>query len=189
MTGWLWLLLACAAVAAVAFCLVRLGPARLRRGRAPAEIASAAGGRELPAPAAAREATPDVAQEAAPAAAQPSPRRPRALRPPAASTAAAGKASVSRATHRAADAPTTKAKAANARARTAAAVPDPTAEQPQDDKLALWASEIAARDRKMTVATDGCRVTWDRTCKHGHPSWVVHLGYLAPGETGGARKA
>ena len=45
-------------------------------------------------------------------------------------------------------------------------------------KLALWASQVKAGERKMSIATDGCRVTWNRTCKHGHPSWLVHLGYL-----------
>jgi hypothetical protein len=44
--------------------------------------------------------------------------------------------------------------------------------------LALWARQIKAGERKMTIATDGCRVTWSRTCKHGHPSWLVRLGYL-----------
>ena len=32
----------------------------------------------------------------------------------------------------------------------------------------------------MSVATDGCRVTWNRTCKHGHLTWLVYLGYLEP---------
>ena len=26
----------------------------------------------------------------------------------------------------------------------------------------------------------GVEVTWDRRCKHGHPSWLVHLGLLSP---------
>jgi hypothetical protein len=30
----------------------------------------------------------------------------------------------------------------------------------------------------MTVATDGCRVTWIRSCKHGHPRSLVYLDYL-----------
>jgi hypothetical protein len=56
----------------------------------------------------------------------------------------------------------------------------PTVPRPEDPQVALWASQIEAGRRKMTQATDGCRVTWDRSCRHGHPSWVVHLGYLAP---------
>jgi hypothetical protein len=57
--------------------------------------------------------------------------------------------------------------------------PRPTAPQPEDRQLALWASQIEAGTRKMTVATDGCRVTWNRTCKHDHPSWLVFLKYLS----------
>ncbi len=56
--------------------------------------------------------------------------------------------------------------------------PPPTAPRPDAEKLALWARQIKAGERKMTIATDGCRVTWNRTCKHGHPSWLVRLGYL-----------
>jgi hypothetical protein len=56
--------------------------------------------------------------------------------------------------------------------------PAPTAPEPEREKLELWARQIRAGERKMSVATDGCRVTWNRTCKHGHPTWLVHLGYL-----------
>jgi hypothetical protein len=45
--------------------------------------------------------------------------------------------------------------------------------------LALWASQVEAGTRKMSIATDGCRVTWNRVCKHGHPSWLIHLDYLS----------
>jgi hypothetical protein len=58
--------------------------------------------------------------------------------------------------------------------------PAPTTPQPQAEKLALWARQIQTGQRKMSIATDGCRVTWNRTCKHGHPSWLVHLGYVRP---------
>jgi hypothetical protein len=57
----------------------------------------------------------------------------------------------------------------------------PTAPEPEGEKLALWARQIKGGERKMSVATDGCRVTWNRTCKHHHPSWLVYLGYLEPG--------
>ena len=60
----------------------------------------------------------------------------------------------------------------------AAPAPAPTAARPQAAKLALWARQVKAGERRMTIATDGCRVTWNRACKHGHPSWLVHLGYL-----------
>jgi hypothetical protein len=58
------------------------------------------------------------------------------------------------------------------------AAPAPTSPQPEAEKLALWARQVKAGERTMSIATDGCRVTWNRTCKHGHPSWLVHLGYL-----------
>jgi hypothetical protein len=38
---------------------------------------------------------------------------------------------------------------------------------------------VKAGQRTFSVATDGCRVTWDRRCKHGHPTWLVHLGLLS----------
>jgi hypothetical protein len=56
--------------------------------------------------------------------------------------------------------------------------PAPTAPEPDPAKLALWARQVKAGERKMSLATDGCRVTWDRRCKHGHPTWLVQLGYL-----------
>ena len=59
-----------------------------------------------------------------------------------------------------------------------APAPAPTAARPEAAKLALWARQVKAGERRMTTATDGCRVTWNRACKHGHPSWLVHLGYL-----------
>jgi hypothetical protein len=57
--------------------------------------------------------------------------------------------------------------------------PAPTVPRPEADKLALWARQVRDGERTFTLATDGCRVTWDRRCKHGHRSWLVHLG-LAP---------
>jgi hypothetical protein len=56
--------------------------------------------------------------------------------------------------------------------------PVPSGPQPESEKLELWARQIKAGERKMSVATDGCRVTWNRTCKHGHSTWLVYLGYL-----------
>ena len=71
--------------------------------------------------------------------------------------------------------------------RTPAAVsrpaPAPTGERPEAEKLALWARQVRDGQRTFSLATDGCRVTWDRRCKHGHPSWLVHLGLLKPRAT------
>jgi len=68
--------------------------------------------------------------------------------------------------------------------RTPAAVtrpaPAPTGARPEAEKLALWARQVRDGQRTFSLATDGCRVTWDRRCKHGHPSWLVHLGLLKP---------
>ncbi len=69
------------------------------------------------------------------------------------------------------------------------AASSPTAEQPAPEKLALWAGQVRAGERKMSLATDGCRVTWNRICKHGHPSWLVALGYLDPEHEGFAAHA
>jgi len=72
---------------------------------------------------------------------------------------------------------------ANAATRRRAAVerpaPAPIVPPPDADKLALWARQVRDGERTFTLATDGCRVTWNRRCKHGHRSWLVHLG-LAP---------
>jgi hypothetical protein len=68
--------------------------------------------------------------------------------------------------------------AAKAAEAVQAPAPAPTGDRPEAKKLALWARQVKAGERKMSLATDGCRVTWNRTCKHGHPSWLVHLGYL-----------
>ena len=64
--------------------------------------------------------------------------------------------------------------------RRRATVSGPTAPQPDQRLLALWASQVEAGTRKMSVATDGCRVTWNRVCKHGHPTWLVYLHYVSP---------
>ena len=57
-----------------------------------------------------------------------------------------------------------------------------TVQAPDAAKLTLWARQVVAGERKMSMATDGCRVTWNRVCKHGHPTWLVHLGYLPPSD-------
>jgi hypothetical protein len=56
--------------------------------------------------------------------------------------------------------------------------PEPTAPKPDDRLLELWAVQVEDGARKMTLATDGCRVTWNRRCKHGHPAWIVDRSYL-----------
>ena len=75
--------------------------------------------------------------------------------------------------------PAPQARAADAQGPVTAHGPEPTGDRPDDQMLALWASQVVAGARKMTVATDGCRVTWNRSCKHGHPSWIVYLDYVS----------
>lgn len=50
--------------------------------------------------------------------------------------------------------------------------PEPTVEQPELDQLMQWADEDACE------ATDGCWVEVDGECPHGHPSWLLYLGYV-----------
>jgi hypothetical protein len=54
--------------------------------------------------------------------------------------------------------------------------------RPEGEKLERWARQVRNGERTFSLATDGCRVTWDRRCKHGHQSWLVHLGLLTRGE-------
>lgn len=78
-------------------------------------------------------------------------------------------------------APRAPTEATRRRAALERPAPPPTVARPEADKLALWARQVRDGERTFTLATDGCRVTWNRRCKHGHRSWLVHLG-LAPRE-------
>ena len=50
--------------------------------------------------------------------------------------------------------------------------PTPTSEEPDAETLeALW---LTGR----SIATDGCPVAPNATCVHGHPSWLLRLGFL-----------
>jgi len=49
--------------------------------------------------------------------------------------------------------------------------PDPTVEEPEVSELYEMADGIAE-------ATDGCTVEPDGICPHGHPSWLILLGYI-----------
>jgi hypothetical protein len=79
----------------------------------------------------------------------------------------------------AAGAPPARGTATTASPPAASAVA-PTAPEPPARQLRMWARQVESGERKMSIATDGCRVTWNRLCRHGHPSWLVHLGYLRP---------
>jgi hypothetical protein len=50
--------------------------------------------------------------------------------------------------------------------------PEPTDDHPTEDEL-----EVMVYD-SVVDATDGCSVEPDGTCPHGHPSWLIHLGYI-----------
>lgn len=51
--------------------------------------------------------------------------------------------------------------------------PDPTEPPPNDEQLAEWAFFDSTAG-----ATDGCTVESDGVCEHGHPSWLIHLGFI-----------
>jgi hypothetical protein len=152
---WLWVSVGCALSALVGFSTVRLGARKLRTDAWDAPEPSVS----MP------ERTPEVVATA-------SPLRDRPVQPAVTRTTrvTAKQTTAKRTPRKRPQPPTTRPKAEPA--------PVPTAPRPDPEKLALWARQVKAGERKMSVATDGCRVTWNRTCKHGHPSWLVHLGYL-----------
>ena len=161
-TYWLLVSAGCACSALFGFSAVRLAPRLLKA-------------REVdPASTPVWELPPTPAQEPVAATAtvvpEPPPAAPRPAQPRRAAGAAAPKQSPSGVAPK-------KPRASAAAQRPRA----PTALEPKPKKLALWARQVKAGERKMSLATDGCRVTWNRTCKHGHPTWLVHLGYLEAG--------
>jgi hypothetical protein len=156
MTDWHALILACAVSGILGFAVVRLGAA-MSRGRAfYRDLGGAVA--SVPAP------TPPH-----PAAASAGPTRARHHR-----------GASERAIARGSRAPRAQQYRAQPVPRLRASLPAPSVVQPDDRRLALWAREVAAGTRKMSLATDGCRVTWNRRCKHGHPSWLVYLEYISP---------
>lgn len=50
--------------------------------------------------------------------------------------------------------------------------PEPTESVPDIDTLQHWLFDAGAE------ATDGCWVEPDGMCEHGHPSWLLRLGYI-----------
>ena len=50
--------------------------------------------------------------------------------------------------------------------------PAPTEDEPELEELEEWMSESGCE------ATDGCWVEPDGHCPHGHPSWMLYLGYI-----------
>jgi hypothetical protein len=51
--------------------------------------------------------------------------------------------------------------------------PEPTTDEPDLEQLEEWFYEDAGVE-----ATDGCWIEPDGTCEHGHPSWLLKLGYI-----------
>ena len=157
---WLWVSVGCALSALIGFSTVRLGARKF-------------GTDAWGAPESARERSASPAERAPEVVATASPLIERPVRPAVTRTRPiTAKQTTAKQTPRKRPQPKTT------RPKTAEPVPEPTAPRPDAEKLALWARQVKAGERKMSVATDGCRVTWNRTCKHGHPSWLVHLGYL-----------
>lgn len=50
--------------------------------------------------------------------------------------------------------------------------PKPETEKPTQKELEYWSYDGVAE------ATDGCEVEPDGICPHGHPSWLLKLGYI-----------
>ena len=50
--------------------------------------------------------------------------------------------------------------------------PEPTIERPDLETLEEWDLDGGCE------ATDGCWVEPDGVCQHGHPSWLLRLGYI-----------
>lgn len=50
--------------------------------------------------------------------------------------------------------------------------PEPTTERPDLETLEEWDFDGGCE------ATDGCWVEPDGVCQHGHPSWLLRLGYI-----------
>ena len=50
--------------------------------------------------------------------------------------------------------------------------PEPTIERPDLETLEEWDLDGGCE------ATDGCWVEPDGVCEHGHPSWLLRLGYI-----------
>jgi hypothetical protein len=50
--------------------------------------------------------------------------------------------------------------------------PKPTRSMPDMETLEEWVCDGEAE------ATDGCIVEPDGTCEHGHPSWLLYLGFI-----------
>lgn len=51
--------------------------------------------------------------------------------------------------------------------------PEPTVEQPDFETLEQWMWEDGCCE-----ATDGCMIEPDGVCQHGHPSWLLRLGFI-----------
>ena len=50
--------------------------------------------------------------------------------------------------------------------------PTPEVPEPEMYELEEWVMDGVAE------ATDGCRIEPDGVCQHGHPSWLLKLGYI-----------
>lgn len=50
--------------------------------------------------------------------------------------------------------------------------PKPTKKEPRLKTMIKWEEEGFCK------ATDGCKVEPDGTCPHGHPSWMIYLGFI-----------
>jgi hypothetical protein len=54
----------------------------------------------------------------------------------------------------------------------ATAYPAPTIDQPDFEELQEQTND------GIVDTTDGCQAEPDGTCEHGHPSWLLRLGFI-----------
>lgn len=50
--------------------------------------------------------------------------------------------------------------------------PEPTEPEPDAEQIEAWVYD------SVCDATDGCTVEPDGICEHGHPSWLIRLGFV-----------
>ena len=50
--------------------------------------------------------------------------------------------------------------------------PEPLEPEPEFEQIEEWVTD------SVCDATDGCTVEPDGICPHGHPSWLLQLGFV-----------
>ena len=53
------------------------------------------------------------------------------------------------------------------------AYPKPTVPKPSMEEMEDWIFDVSYPE-----ATDGCTIEPDGICQHGHPCWLLYLGFI-----------